>query len=93
MIDETDIDDGGRPDAVVDEGNELEHSRLSVRPLQRMRNTMVLVSSSLGEIYKDNGRNGLNSNCVRNHERPYLCIMGSVCFVCFVLRWVGCCRP
>ena len=52
MMDETDVDDGGQPEAPVNEGNELKHSRLLDRPLQRMRDTMVLVSSSRGMIYK-----------------------------------------
>ena len=54
MIDETDIDNGGRPEAARNEGNELEHSRLLGIPLGRMRKTMVLVPSSCGIIYKRN---------------------------------------
>ena len=52
MMDETDIDDGGRPEAARNEGDELKHSRLLVRPLGGMRDTMVLVLSSRGMIYK-----------------------------------------
>ena len=54
MIDETDIDDGGRPEAAVNEGNELKHSRLLLGPLGEMGDTMVLVLSSPGTIYKRN---------------------------------------
>ena len=54
MMDETDIDDGGRSGAAVNEGNELKHSCLLVSPLGRMRKTMVLVLSSHGMIYKQN---------------------------------------
>ena len=46
------IDNGGRPEAVVDEGDELKHSCLLVRPLEGMGDTMVLVPSSRGIIYK-----------------------------------------
>ena len=53
-MDETDIDDGGRPEAVVNEGNELKHSCLLGSPLEQMRDTMVLVPSSRGIIYKQN---------------------------------------
>ena len=52
MMDETDIDDGGQPEAAVNEGNELKHSRLLVHPLQRMRDTMALVPSSRVTVYK-----------------------------------------
>ena len=45
------IDDGGRPEAVVDEGDEFKHSCLIDRPLGGMGDTMVLVSSSHGTIY------------------------------------------
>ena len=51
MMDETDIDDGGRSEAAVDEGHELKHSRLLGSPLGRMRKTMVLVSSSRGKFF------------------------------------------
>ena len=44
------IDDGGRPEATVNEGNEFIHSRLLVRPLGRLGKTMVLISSSHGFI-------------------------------------------
>ena len=54
MMDETDIDDGGQPEAAVNEGNELKHFRLLISPLGRMRKTMVLVPSSRGMIYKQN---------------------------------------
>ena len=54
MIDETDIDDGGRSEAAVNEGNESKDSRLLDRPLGGMRKTMVLVPSSRGTIYKQN---------------------------------------
>ena len=43
MMDETDIDNGGRPEAVVNEGNELKHSHLLDLPLGGMGDTMVLV--------------------------------------------------
>ena len=43
MINETHIDDGGRPEAAVNEGNELKHSCLLIRPLECMRDTMALV--------------------------------------------------
>ena len=52
MMDETDIDDGGRSEAAVNEGNEFIHSRLLDRPLRGMRDTMVLVPYSRGTIYK-----------------------------------------
>ena len=52
MMNETDIDNGGRPEAVVNEGDELKHSRLLDRPLKGMRDTMVVVPSSHGTIYK-----------------------------------------
>ena len=46
------IDDGRRPEAAVNEGNELKHSRLFVHPLGGIRDTMALVPSSHGTIYK-----------------------------------------
>ena len=52
MMNETGIDNGGRPEAVVNEGDELKHSHLRVRPLGGVGDTMVLVSSSCGTIYK-----------------------------------------
>ena len=52
MIDETDIDDGERQTAARNEGHELKHSRLLGSPLGEMRDTMVLVPSSRGTIYK-----------------------------------------
>ena len=52
MMDETDIDDGGQPEAAVNEGNELKHSCLLVCPIGGIRDTMALVPSSRGIIYK-----------------------------------------
>ena len=46
------IDDGGRPEAAVNKGNELKHSHLSGRTLLKMGDTMVSVSSSCGIFYK-----------------------------------------
>ena len=54
MMDETDIDDGGQPEAAVNEGNELERSCLLDRSLGRMRNTTALVPSSRSIINKRN---------------------------------------
>ena len=51
MIDETDIDDGGRPEAAVNEERELKHSHLLCCTLERTRDMMGLVSSSHGIIY------------------------------------------
>ena len=65
MMDETDIDDGGRPEAAVNEGNELKHSRLLGSPLRRMRKTMVLVPFSRDTIYKSCG---LRKQIHRNDE-------------------------
>ena len=45
-------DDGGIPEAAVNEGNALEHPRLLVHPLRGMEDTMVLVLSACGTIYK-----------------------------------------
>ena len=53
MIDETDIDDGGRPEGAVNDENELKHSRLLDDPLGRMRDTMALVPTSHGIIYNN----------------------------------------
>ena len=53
-MDETDIDDGEWQAAAVNEGAELKHSRLLHRTLERMEDTMVLVPSSRGMIYKQN---------------------------------------
>ena len=53
-MDETDIDDGRRPGATVNGESEFIHSRLLVCPLGRIRDTMVLVLSSRGMIYKQN---------------------------------------
>ena len=52
MMDETDIDDGEWQAAAVNEGAELKHSRLLHRTLERMEDTMVLVPSSCGTIYR-----------------------------------------
>ena len=52
MMNETGIDNGGQPEVAVNEENELKHSRLLDRPLERMRKTMVLVSSSRSTIYR-----------------------------------------
>ena len=52
MMDETDIDDGGRPEAELNEGNELKHSRWSFCPLKGIGDTMVLIPSSHGKIYR-----------------------------------------
>ena len=46
------IDDDERTAAAVNEGNEFIHSRLLGSPLGRMRDTMVLVPSLRGTIYK-----------------------------------------
>ena len=46
------IDDGERPEAVVDEGDEFKHSCLIDRPLGGMGDTIVLVSSSRDKFYK-----------------------------------------
>ena len=46
------IDDGGQPEAAVNEASELQHSRLLVRPFGRIRDTMALVLSSRDTIYK-----------------------------------------
>ena len=54
MMNETGIDNGGQPEVAVNEENELKHSRLLDRPLERMRKTMALVSSSRGIIYNRN---------------------------------------
>ena len=51
-MDETDIDNGAWQNGGSERSNERKHSRLLVRPLGRMRKTMVLVSSSRGMIYK-----------------------------------------
>ena len=51
-MDETDIDDGEWQAAAVNEGAELKHSRLLHRTLERMEDTMVLVPSSCGTIYR-----------------------------------------
>ena len=47
------IDDGGRPEAAVNKGDELKHSCLLGSPLGGMRDTMVLVPSSRGIIYNN----------------------------------------
>ena len=52
MIDENYIDDGGLPEATVNEEREFIHSRLLCCTLECTRDTMVLVSSSRGTIYK-----------------------------------------
>ena len=46
------IDNGGRPEAAVNEGNELKHYRLLVCLLGGMGDTIVLVSSSRDKFYK-----------------------------------------
>ena len=52
MMDETDVDDGGRPEAAVNGVNELKHSRLLRCTILNMGDTMVLVLSSHDTIYK-----------------------------------------
>ena len=46
------IDDGGPSEAAVDEGNEFIDYRLLGSRLERIRDTMVLVPSSRGIIYR-----------------------------------------
>ena len=45
-------DNGGRPEAAVNEERELKHSRLPLCTNLKMGDTMVLVPSSRGIIYK-----------------------------------------
>ena len=52
MIDETDIDDGGRPEAAVNEASERKESILLQYTILNMGDTMALVPSSRGTIYK-----------------------------------------
>ena len=52
MMDETDIEDGGRPEAAVNEGNQLKHSRMLRCTILNMGDTLVLVLSLRGTIYK-----------------------------------------
>ena len=51
MIDETDIDDGERPTATRNGEIEFMLSQLFVHTRLRMRDTMVLVSSSRGKFF------------------------------------------
>ena len=51
MMDETNIDNGGQPEAAVNEGNELKHSQLFRLRLEKMRDTMVVVSSAYGKFF------------------------------------------
>ena len=52
MMDETDIDDDGRPEAAVNEVIEFIHFQLFHHTLKRIRDTMALVLVSCGKFYK-----------------------------------------
>ena len=66
MMDETDIDDRVWQTASTIEGNKLKHSQLFRLPLEKMRDTMVLVSSSRGKFF---GREKWKKLVHRNDEK------------------------
>ena len=45
------IDDGGRPEAAVNEENELKDSQLHHRTIELMGDTMALIPSSHGKLF------------------------------------------
>ena len=62
------IDDGGRPEAAVDEASEFIHSCLLRCTNLKVRNTMALVPSSHGTIYE---RNLVSKSVHRNDENRH----------------------